>query len=56
LISLRTREFKLRLLDKTKINRQRLQWQLFNVLTPLVLMLIFAFVVIGFRKRRYGRR
>ncbi len=56
LISLRTREFKLRLLDKTKINRQRLQWQLFNVLTPLMLMLIFAFVVIGFRKRKYGKK
>ena len=55
LISLRTRDFKLRLLDKTKVNRQRMQWQLFNVLTPLVVMLIFAFVVIGLRKRKYGR-
>ena len=56
LISLRTREFKLRLLDKTKINRQRIQWQLINVLSPLVLMLIFAFLVITFRKRKYGRK
>lgn len=56
LVSLRTREFKLRLLDKTKSNRQRLQWQLFNVLTPLALMLIFAFAVITLRKRKYGRK
>ncbi len=54
LISLRTRDFKLRLLDKTKVSRQRLQWQLFNVLTPPVVMLIFAFVMIGLRKRKYG--
>jgi ABC-2 type transport system permease protein len=56
LISLRTREFKLRLLDKTRINQQRLQWQLFNLLTPLALMLFFAFVVITLRKRKYGRK
>jgi len=56
LISLRTREFKLRLLDKTKINQQRLQWQLFNVLTPLLFMLFFAFVIITLRKRKYGRK
>lgn len=56
LISLRTREFKLRLLDKTKIDRQRLKWQLFNVVTPLVFMLIFAFAVIAIRKRKYGRK
>ncbi len=55
LISLRTRNFKLRLLDKTKVSQQRLQWQLFNVLTPLVVMLIFAFFMIGLRKRKYGR-
>ncbi len=56
LISLRTREFKLRLLDKTKINRQRIQWQLFNVMMPLILMLVFAFVIIALRKRKYGRK
>ena len=55
LISLRSREFKLRLLDKTKISRQRLWWQLFNVLGPLVVMLLFAFVLIFLRKRRYGK-
>ena len=55
LISLRSREFKLRLLDKTKIARQRLWWQLFNVLAPLVVMLLFALVLIFWRKRRYGK-
>ncbi len=55
LISLRSREFKLRLLDKTKISRQRLWWQLFNVLGPLAVMLLFAFVLIFLRKRRYGK-
>jgi len=55
LISLRKRELKLRLLDKEKINKQRLPWQLFNVLVPLGLMLIFCLVLVIIRKRRFQK-
>ncbi|UBM63254.1 gliding motility-associated ABC transporter substrate-binding protein GldG [Candidatus Sulfidibacterium hydrothermale] len=56
LIALRTREFKLRLLDKTKVNNQALQWQLINVAGPLLMILLFAFAFTVWRKRKYGRK
>ncbi len=55
LLSLRSRNFKLRLLDKQKITRQRLQWQLFNLAAPLLVMLLLAWLVIAWRKRIYGK-
>ena len=55
LITIRSREISLRLLDTTKIGNQRLFWQLFNTLLPIVLVLAFG---IGYhlqRKRKYAR-
>lgn len=56
LISIRSRELKLRLLDKTKINNSRLVWQLFNVLGPVLLMLLIGVILIWLRKRKYARK
>ena len=56
LIALRTREFKLRLLDKTKVSDQALQWQLLNVAGPIVVILLFAFLFAVWRKRTYGKQ
>ncbi len=53
LISIRSREIKLRLLDKTKLDKHLLQWQLFNVLTPLLLVIIAWVLMIWIRKRKY---
>jgi ABC-2 type transport system permease protein len=54
LMELRGREFKLRLLDREKIASGRLYWQLFNTLTP-VLLILFAGVILNiFRRRKYG--
>ena len=55
LISSRSKEMKLRLLDKTKINRNKFFWQYFNLLFPLVLILILAVIMIWTRKRKYSR-
>ncbi len=55
LLSLRSRSFKLRLLDKSKLQSQRLQWQLVNVLAPLVLLLLAALLVSFLRKRKYRK-
>jgi ABC-2 type transport system permease protein len=55
LLSLRTREFKLRLLDKTKIAQQRVQWQLLNVLIPLLIITLLALLITTARKRYYGK-
>ncbi len=54
LMELRGREFRLRLLDREKIARGRLYWQLFNTLVPVVLILAAGMILNIFRRRRYG--
>ncbi len=56
LLSLRSREVKLRMLDKTKINQDRLQWQLINVLVPLLLLTLMVVIFSMIRKRKYGKK
>ena len=53
LISIRSREIKLRLLDKTKINENKLFWQMLNTIVPVVLVLILGVVMFFVRKRKY---
>jgi ABC-2 type transport system permease protein len=55
LISIRSRELKLRLLDKTKINNQRIQWQFINVVAPVLIIVLLGAVLIGLRRRKYAR-
>lgn len=57
LISIRSRAVKLRLLDKTKINKQRhlIGWQLVNVALPVLLIVIIGTLLILARKRKYTR-
>jgi len=55
LISVRSRETKLRLLDRAKINDHRMEWQLANVLAPLLLVIIIGLLIIFLRKRKYAR-
>lgn len=55
LVGIRSRELKIRLLDMTRINDSRLQWQLINVALPVFLVVIFGIVLSIARKRRYAR-
>ena len=55
LISSRSKEMKLRLLDKTKVNSNKLFWQMFNLIVPLLLILVLALLMIWTRKRKYSR-
>ncbi|HQQ94976.1 MAG TPA: gliding motility-associated ABC transporter substrate-binding protein GldG [Bacteroidia bacterium] len=54
MLQLRSREVKLRLLDKKKILNERRQWQVLNVMMPLIVLALFAWLFNFFRKRRYG--
>ena len=54
LISVRSRELKLRLLDSTKTSKQRLFWQLLNTIAPILLMLGFGLVKYHLRKRKFS--
>lgn len=53
LITIRSREIKLRLLDKNKVAENLVFIQIVNVVLPLVLMLILGLVLAYFRKRKY---
>lgn len=55
LIELRTKEIKLRLLDKAKVRDEKLFWQLINTVFPLLLVLIFAIFQHYARRRKYAR-
>ena len=54
LISLRTKEIQIRLLDRARIRDEKLKWQLINTLVPLFLVLIFAIFQHYIRKRKYA--
>lgn len=53
LISIRSRQLKLRLLDMTKVNNNKIAWQAFNIIFPVLLVLIFGFIRNYMRKRKY---
>ena len=54
IIEVRSREIQLRLLDKQLINSDKLKWQLINLLLPVILIVIFGWIYISIRKRRYA--
>lgn len=53
LITIRSRELKLRLLDMTKVGNNKLAWQMANIFLPVLLVLIFGFIRQLLRKRKY---
>ena len=55
LMDLRSRVFKIRLLDKVRMKEGKLMWQTFNVLIPLLLILLFGIVYVYIRRRKYKR-
>jgi gliding-associated putative ABC transporter substrate-binding component GldG len=54
LLQLRSRELKIRLLDKARIRHERIIWQVINTLGPLVLIIAAGFVFGYLRRRRYS--
>jgi ABC-2 type transport system permease protein len=55
MLQLRTREVKLRLLDKKKVDEQRGYWQRLNVLAPLFLLTIVGICQFYLRKRKFAK-
>jgi ABC-2 type transport system permease protein len=55
LMTVRSRELKLRLLDKTRINNNKLSIQITNVAVPVLIVLIFGIIMIIIRKRIYNK-
>ncbi len=55
LISVRSRELKLRLLDSARVEQQKVYWQLVNILLPVLLIAAFGIFKYWFRKRAWSR-
>ncbi len=56
IMELRSRELKLRLLDRQRLKTERLKWQLINIAGPVVLVILAGFVYNYFRMKIYSRR
>jgi len=54
LLQLRSREVKLRLLDKKKIALHPTKWKLINVGLPLLIILLFGLIQFYIRKKKYS--
>ncbi len=55
LISVRSRELKLRMLDSTRVKAEALKWQLINTVVPVLLVILFGFGQYYYRRRKYTR-
>jgi ABC-2 type transport system permease protein len=54
LIALRTKEVKIRLLNRARVRSEKLYWQVINTVIPLALLVIFAIFQHYIRKRKYA--
>lgn len=55
LIMARNKEVIIRPLDRAKINAERQFWQVLNVVTPVLIVLLFGIIKWYLRKRKYSR-
>lgn len=53
LMESRSKEFKMRMLDKAKVQEQRTLWQSVNVVLPIIVLLVFGLIFNKIRKQRY---
>jgi ABC-2 type transport system permease protein len=55
LIQTRTKQIKIRPLDKEKIKAEKLMWQLLNLAVPLVLLILYGSARFIIRRRKYSQ-
>ncbi|MBT3423901.1 MAG: gliding motility-associated ABC transporter substrate-binding protein GldG, partial [Bacteroidetes bacterium] len=55
LMQLRSKQFKLRLLDKSKSTNDKLKWQIINMLLPIIFILLFGLLFAYIRKTKYAK-
>lgn len=54
ILEARSKEVKLRLLDKVRSQTERLEWQLFNILLPLAFLAAFGLIFNYWRRKKYA--
>ncbi len=55
LINARAKDFKLRLLDRPRVQKEKKKWQIINTAIPILFVILFAFGAGIIRKRKYTR-
>ena len=55
LINIRGKDIKLRLLNKSKVNQERVKWQIVNGLLPILIIVIFGLARNIIRKRKFTK-
>ena len=56
LIDIRSRELKIRLLDATKVSKERVKWQVINTLVPIAVIILLGLVMAFVRKKKYSKK
>lgn len=56
ILETRAKDFSLRLLDQKKLDEQKTNWQLINIVLPVLLMLVFGWLFHFIRKRRFQHK
>ena len=56
LIDIRSRDLKIRLLDATKVNKERVKWQVINTLVPIAVIILLGLVMAFVRKKKYSKK
>ena len=56
MIDIRSRELKVRLLDATKVSRERAKWQVINTLVPIAIIIVLGTALAFGRKRKYSKK
>ncbi|MBU8893937.1 MAG: gliding motility-associated ABC transporter substrate-binding protein GldG [Bacteroidales bacterium] len=54
ILNIRSREIKLRILDKARVKDERVKWQLINTVFPVLLVILFGVLLTFLRKRKYA--
>lgn len=53
ILTARTKEFKLRMLDKVKAEKDKLYWQSINIVLPIILIVLFGAINFYWRKKKF---
>ena len=56
ILQVRSKDFKMRLLDNNRILKEKTFWQLVNVIVPLVLVIALGIVLLLIRRIRYAKQ
>jgi ABC-2 type transport system permease protein len=56
LITVRTRDIQIRLLNKTIISEQKLKWQLISILSPIFIIILYGLFSGWMRKNKYASK